>query len=276
MFSVPPRTVGVFAFCVLVAAAAPAPAQPAAPIIPVRIPAWNVAWSAEAGTEWYSLRDIARIGPPVDGSPVAWTGRGPTLVVRFDRERPKRLIRAEVTVASIGRFSYDMGVRTAARPAGDHAFRLDGRYELRWYPFRNLLTSGLDIGAGVQGLAGYVSIDRQMPPDIQFGQNEIRAGAAIVTSLRFHHWERFRLEATLVNGGMVARTTQHHSAAADATMSSWGGGWLTDLSLAASARLVGRTSIALSYLNAGEGHLGSHRGYATSRGHLMLGVTYAR
>ena len=196
--------------------------------------------------------------------------------IRFDRERPKRLVRAEVTLASIGHFSYDTGVAASPRPEGDHAFRLDGRYEYRWYPFRNVLMRGLDFGGGLQGVAGYVSLHRQLPPSITFGQREARLGGTVVAALRFHHWQRFKLEASYANGGMVARTVQHHSAGADATMSSWGGGWLTDLSVVATARIAGRTALVMSFLESGEGHLGMHRGYAASRGHLMLGLTYVR
>ncbi len=277
MSSVLLRATGACTVCLLLAMAAPtASAQPPAGGTRNPPPSGDVSWSIRAGVETFSLRDVSRVGPPVDASPVAWVGRGPSLVIRFDRERPSRLIRAELLLASIGHFSYDTGVATSARPAGDHAFRLEGRYQYRWFPLRDVLMKGLDVGGGLQGIGAYVSLSRQMPPAIEFGQREERLGAGAIAAVRFHRWQPLTLEAAMVNGGMVARTALHHSAAAVASTSSWGGGWLTDFSVDATVRVATRTSLVVTYFTSGEGHLGTHRGYAAGRGELMAGVTYAR
>ncbi len=277
MPTAPPRVARVLAACLLsLIGPSLAEAQTAHTDPTSQPPSWKRSWTVQAGTEWFSLRDISRAGTPMDGSPVGWAGTGPTVVLRLDREQPKRLIRAEITIAAIGHFSYDMGVRTSARPAEDRAFSLDGRYEQRWFFLRSLVVTGLDLGAGVQGRIGYEYLNRHVPPDMEFGLHGTRAGIGGVAAIRFHRWQRLTIEAALLNGGTIAWTTQHHTPSANASMSSWGGGWLTDLSVSATTPITRHASGVISYLGTGDGQLGSHLGFATARRHLMIGITYAR
>jgi hypothetical protein len=84
----------------LIAAAVVATGGPAAAQDPPALGASTSTWTAIAGVQHVSLRDVARSGPPVDASPVAREGSGPMLVAGYRRNRPDRLHRVEFAVTS--------------------------------------------------------------------------------------------------------------------------------------------------------------------------------
>jgi hypothetical protein len=246
----------------------PATAQPGPP------PA--VTWSVGAGYETFARRDVARTSRPVDASPVAWKGDGPSLLLRYDRRNPRRLHRFEIIGASAGDFVDDAVVRTTSRSQNDGATRVDGRYEYRWYPFRNLWIDGLDLGLGVQGIGAYASSTQHMDPSITIHGSEVRLGVGLAAAARFHRWRRLDLEVAWVNGGFVSRNHGQHSVDPLATYVISGGGWLTDLSAEAVVPVSTRVSILASYVHTGEGRYASHDTYSSSANRLLLGIRYAR
>src|SRR5215510_8992124 len=109
-------------------------------------------WTAGGGRESFSLRDVARSGPPVDASPVSWTGSGPSLTALYERANPKRAHRVIVDVASEGSFDYEGPLRGTPAAGDDSAQRIEGRYEYRRYLFGEHLPRGVDVIGGVQGM----------------------------------------------------------------------------------------------------------------------------
>lgn len=243
----------------------PAPTPPGSPA---------VSWSAAAGYESFRLRDVSRTGPPVDASPVAWAGGGLAFSVRHDRARPGRLHRFELALSSAGGFSFDTPVDSIPRPAGDRVTRLDGRYEYRRYPFRDLGARGFDLGVGVQGIGDYLWLTRRIEPSLALRQREVQLGAAVVVAARLRRWSRLDLEAAWSNAAVIARTHERHSADALATLDAWGGGWLTELALTADVAIARRAAVRVSYLRSRQGRLSSHDSNATGRDRLTVGVTY--
>ncbi len=93
---------------------------------------------------------------------MSWVGQGPALTVRHNRARTGRLHGFELSFASAGDFSFETPLRTVTRDSGDHATRLEGHYEYRRYPFRDLLADGFDVGIGVQGIGAYLWLTRAL------------------------------------------------------------------------------------------------------------------
>jgi hypothetical protein len=243
----------------------PAPAPPAI-----------ATWTVVAGHQRLSIRDIARSGPPVEASPVAREGSGPMLHVSYRRARPDRLHRVDFAAASTGSFSYVTGIRTTSLPPGDAAARLEGRYEYRRYPFRDLGVRGLDLGVGVQAIADRLSIERRLPPAITIIDSAARGGAAIVAAARLRRWEPLTIEAAWINAAMIGGVTERHSAAAKAAGRNWGPGWLTDLEVRAVARVTARMQFVASYVHGNEGLISTRPGIAMVRHHVAAGVAYGR
>src|SRR5215831_3550051 len=59
-------------------------------------------WTAAGGRETFTYRDVARTSPPVDASPIEWTGSGPSLTATYERGNETRAHRVLVDVASAG------------------------------------------------------------------------------------------------------------------------------------------------------------------------------
>lgn len=231
-------------------------------------------WSASAGTEQFSYRDVSRMGPPADASPVSWEGSGPSISVVHDGGG-KRLHRATFEIASAGGFAYVGPKRSLDAPSGDGATRLEGRYEYRLYPFRNLLVQGLDAGVGVEASGRRLSLTR----DVTVGASHrvsIGAAAACVAAARLHRWSRWSAELAWTNGLTVLRQHEDYAADSLATVDEWGGGWRTDLAVSGSLRLSRRASLVGSWLTTGEGTAVMHHSFTFGRRRIVAGVTYAR
>ncbi len=63
-------------------------------------------WSAQAGYETFSLRDISRNMRPPDASPIAWRGEGPAVHGRYDITRTKSSHLVDATWRQARSFSY--------------------------------------------------------------------------------------------------------------------------------------------------------------------------
>src|SRR5262245_4732639 len=127
-----PRTTLLAVFG-LFAVALPVHAQPTQP--PSETP-WPPQWTVAAGVESLWWRDVARTGPPVWASPLAWEGQGPAVHVSYDRGRRSRLHRFEGSFSSAGGFELRSPVRITAAAGSDAASRVGGRYEYRRYFWR--------------------------------------------------------------------------------------------------------------------------------------------
>jgi len=252
---------------------APAGAQTAQP--PAAAPA-ATSWRVTAGLASLSLRDIVRAGPPVDASPVAWRSGGLAFDVRHIRAHAtsRHLFEASALVA--GHFEYRSPLETLTRPSSDRYRAIEGRYEYRRYFWTDVATRGLDIGLGVQALASTTSIARHVPVDLEFHEQAVKVGPAFVTAARWRRWSRTSLEVAWINGGMLAHVSDGHSDTPGSTPAHWGGGWLTDFSVAVDVRVGSRTALSIQYFHSGTGVLSSRQSWATSRGSLSAGVTYGR
>jgi len=239
-------------------------------------PATSPEWSVAAGYESLWFRDVARTGPPVDGSPIAWEGGGPAIVVSHDRGRPYRLHHFEGFFSAGGGFSLETPVRSIPAPSNDGAHRFGARYEYRRYPFRDLWLTGFDIGFGIEGDGERFVFSRHFQPDIEFDRTVTNVGTSGVLAARLHHWTRIDLLAAWGNGLSVGRASLGHRAAIDSEQLEWGGGWQTNLHLRAAVRVGARTSLVASYFNSGEGRLASHDTFTYGRSRFAAGVTYGR
>ena len=231
-------------------------------------------WSASAGTEQFSYRDVSRNGPPADASPVSWDGSGPSITVVHD-SGGKQLHRVTFDIASAGRFAYVGPERRVAASSGDGALRIEWRYEYRRYPFRNLLVKGLDAGVGVEGAARRLSLTR----DVAAGRaTNVSLGAAVacVAAARLHRWGRWNAEVMWTNGISVLRQHERYAADPLATVDEWGGGWLTDLAVSGRVMLTRHASLVGSWLDTGEGTTVMHHSFTFGRRRIVAGVMYAR
>lgn len=247
------------------------PAQPAGP----SAPQGTVSWRVEAGRDTVALRDIARTGTPVDASPVAWHGDGFGLLVRHTRPKGSHMHRFELSATHASDFALKTPLESLPRPKGDAFSRIEGRYEYRRYLFSNVLVRGFDIGAGLQGGGVRTQVTRHVAGDLEVAESRIAFRTALVTAARFRR-ARLCLEVDWANGAHVGRSSERHSADAASNRTRGGGGWLTDLVVAADIAISRGASIALQYSRSDEGLLSSHQNFTTVRRSWNLGVTYAK
>ncbi|HYT68652.1 MAG TPA: hypothetical protein VEL51_19655 [Vicinamibacterales bacterium] len=231
-------------------------------------------WSASAGRESFSYRDIARSRPPADASPVAWVGSGPSLFVVHERANARRAHRFNIDLASAGSFEYAGPIVRSDAPSADRAFRVEGRYEYRRYVLRDRVLRGLDAALGIQGIARRLSLTRRGVGTARFASTG--AGVAGVAAARLHRWSRWSAELAWTNGLTALREHDTDSIDPLADVHLAGGSWLTDFAISASAHLSKRASLTASWLRTGEGHAVSHHNYAFSRQRMAIGVTYDR
>lgn len=223
-----------------------------------------------------ALRDIARSGTPVDASPVAWRGDGPAFLLQHRRLKGTRAHRFDLSGMRASRFTYRTPLETLKRPDEDSYGRVEGRYEYRRYLFSDVFMDGLDIGAGVQGGGSQFWLTRHIPGDLKVSESRTSFVTALVAAVRFRRESRFGVEIGWANGGHIGRSSEHHTADPAASRTRWGGGWLTDLVIAADVAVTRRASIALQYLRTDDGLMSSHRGFTSARRSLTVGVTYAK
>ena len=261
---------GRFLWCPLaaltVSSAALAQAQP--PSAPVAI------WTASAGLEQVSLRDVARSGPPVDASPVAREGSGPLVTIEYRRVRHDRLHRFEFSGMTAGDFSYVSVRGESPLPASDDATSVGGRYEYRRYPWRDLGFRGFDAGVGLEALADRLSITRAFPPAITIADTILRGGAGIVAAVRLRRWPRLDVEAAWTNAALLATAAQSHNAATTPAGRRLSPGWLTDLDLATTVHATDRFRAIAAYRGSGEGLFGTRPAWAFSRHRFSIGIAY--
>lgn len=234
----------------------------------------QASWSASLGTEQFSYRDVSRTKPPVDASPVRWEGSGPSLTVVRESAAPRRH-RLTFEYATAGGFEYVGPVRSVAAAAGDDVTRIEGRYEYRRYPWRDILVSGLDTAIGVEASGRRLSMTRgeaAVASDVR----SLDAGVAIVAAAQLHHWGRWDAGLTWTNGIRITRDRESFAGAPGLDVRLWGGGWRTDLLLAGRFRIARTAWLTASWLTTGEGTDVSHHSYAFDRRRFTAGVAYAR
>ena len=263
------------AICLVVHASAARAQSAPAPTPPSSRPTAAVSWRVAGGQDVVALRDIARSTFPVDASPVAWRGEGASVLIEHHRTSGRRVHRFEVSAMHAGRFAYDSGIATIARPDTDRFSRLDGRYEYRRYLWTDAVLRGLDVGAGLHGGAWRTSLTRHLVDNIEAAEARTGASVAVVAAAGFRR-SRFGVDVAWTNGGQIGQARERHSADPAPSRTRWGGGWLTDLAISADIAVWHRASVAVHYLRSGDGWLSSHRGLASSRRRLVAGVTYAR
>jgi hypothetical protein len=235
----------------------------------------EAAWRASAGYETFSFRDVARSRPPVDGSPLRWDGSGPIVTVDYERTRPLRLHRYEVSVAAHGDFSYETGAGTVPRPSDEGTSFLEAQYDYRRYLARELGVRGLHAGVGVRG-AGERRVLTHHYGGVTLTETDISGSIAIVAALRFRPGNRFSAEAEWTNAAALLHGRQRREADVSIENSGWGGGWVTDLGARGELRIAAHVAAVVSYLKRGEGLLFDLRSYTDGRQRVMAGLTYAR
>lgn len=253
--------------------ATPAVAQPApSPVEASRPPVWTVA----AGIESLWWRDVARFGPPVVASPISWEGQGPAVYASYDRGRRSRRHHFEAAFASAGRFELHSPVRTATAHGDDGAWRAGGKYEYRRYFWRDLGMTGFDVGIGVEGLGEHLSFTRHHEPAFELQTGLTHVGGAGVIAARLDRWSPWSVAATWGNGLTIGRSTARHRGETETALSTWGGGWLTNLEIRGDVLVASRARVYAAWLTSGEGRMGNHDTFTFGRSRLTAGVTYGR
>jgi hypothetical protein len=234
------------------------------------------AWRATAGSQTFAFRDIARSKPPVDASPVEWEGSGPIVTVDYDRARPLRLHRFEVTASTSGSFFYQTGIGTTPASSDDHASFFEGQYDYRRYLARELGVAGLHAGVGVRGGGERRRLEHHYSGGVTVNETTVNGSIAIVAALRYRPHDRFSAEAEWGNAAALAHGRQDHVADVSVDRTRWGGGWITDLAARGEIRVAPHLAAVIFYLRRGEGLLSDHRAYTSERHRVMAGMTYAR
>ena len=263
---------GMFACAgVFIAAAAFAQSAPPQTTTP-----WPPRWTVTAGVESFWWRDVARTGPPVLASPISWEGQGPIVWVAHDRGSRSRLHHFEGSWASAGGFELRSPVATIAAPGGDGVSRLSGRYEYRRYPWRDVWTTGFDIGIGVEGSGEHLAFHRHFAPDILLERSLNTSGVALVVAGRWQRSTRWSLHAVYGNGLSISRATLNYHGDQDTSRYGWGGGWQTNLELRGDVRIAARAVMTAAWFTSGEGRHGQHDSFTFGRNRFTVGVTYGR
>src|SRR5262245_48764275 len=242
---------------------------------PMEVRAQTSSWQASAGVESFTYRDVARSRPPIDGSPVAWRGSGPTFSVIYDRTQPFRLRRIEITASSNGSFGYDTGVGVTALRADDSATFFSGSYDYRRYFNHHLLFDGLQAGIGIRGLGERRRL-RHEYAGVEVTETDVSGTAAWVAVLRFRRSDRLGLAAELADGITLAHAVQRRLSDVTTENPGFGAGWLTDFVARGEVRVTSRAGLLVTYRRKGEARLFDHRSYAAARQRFLVGLTYGR
>ena len=181
----------------------------------------------------------------------------------------------KASFSSLSSFALESPVRELPASSNDRARRLTGRYEYRWYPFRNVGVDGLDFGFGAEGDADYLLMLRHFPAAIELRTQVINFGTAGVVAIRLSR-STFEVQAALGNGLSIGRSSTRHLAEVETSLNGWGGGWQTNLDLRGAVRVRPRTSVAAGYFHAGEGRFASHDSFTYGGSRFWAGVTYER
>ena len=235
-----------------------------------------VGWSVTAGREAFELRDISRTMNPPDASPVKWRGEGPVLTARYQLARPRSSHIADVTFADFGHFEYVSPSRAIAGAAGDGGSHVEARYEYRRYFWRDLGIRGFHLGGGVQGIGSRLSLERHLSSLVETSTVIAGGGVAGVVAAQFDRWHRFSAQWAWANGGIVSNRHTEHSAGPQATISTSGGNWLTDLTLGAEYRITSALLVTAAWRTNSAGYASSHMSFDGRRRSISAGVVYAR
>jgi hypothetical protein len=233
-------------------------------------------WSAAAGYASFAFRDIAITSRPMDGSPTTLEGGGPAVAGRYERSRRARRHRFDVTFARASGLEYVTSVDRVPVPAGDRATRIEGTYDYRAYPARDVAISGLDLGIGLQSALAWRRISRQYAPDIGHSRSEREAGIAAVAAARLGRWPRAELEVAWTTGLAIARSHQTHTGDSGVDVGYWGGGWRSDLAFEGRLPIARNTHLGCRYVLGRIWRASSHHTYSAGHGQLTLGVLYVR
>jgi hypothetical protein len=228
-------------------------------------------WTALSGIEQFSLRDIARFGPPVDASPVSWEGAGPVLVVRRDRQSPSRRHGLEVTLAGAGSFEYRSPFGSYAAVSDDGARRVEGRYEYDRRILTRRLPTFIEAVVGVRASGQYLSLTHHVDPSWDIGLSTRSAAAAIVVGGTFGRGRRLWADVQFGNAVVIGWLQPHGDVSGTSA-----GGWTTDLEGGVNLQTTTTLSVAVRIATRGDTFLGSHRSFSTSTPRVTLGVRYAK
>jgi len=233
-------------------------------------------WSASAGYATFAFRDIAITSRPMDGSPTTLEGGGPALGVRYERSSRGRRHRFDVTFARASGLEYVTTVGSTPVPAGDRAVRVEGTYDYRAYPARDVVVSGLDLGVGVQSGLAWRSISRRYAPAIEHSRSEREAGVAGVVAARIGRWRRAELEVAWTTGLAIARSSQTHTGDSGVDVDYWGGGWRSDLAFEGRLPIARHAHLGGRYVRGRIWRASSHHTYSSGHHQLTFGVLYVR
>jgi hypothetical protein len=212
----------------------------------------------------------------MDGSPTTLEGGGPALRGRYEHSSRGRRHRFDVTFARASGLEYVTTVDRTAVPAGDHAARLEGSYDYRAYPARDVLTSGLDLGIGVQTGLAWRSTSRRFAPAMEHSRSEREAGVAGVAAARFGRWPRAELEFAWTAGIAIARSRQTHTGGSGVNGGYWGGGWRSDLAFEGRLPIARHVHLGGRYVLGRIWRMSDHHTYTSGHAQLTLGVLYVR
>jgi hypothetical protein len=154
--------------------------------------------------------------------------------------------------------------------------RLEGRYDNPPYTLNDLGLRRHDIGVGVRATGTRLWFTREAVAAGTFRDAETQVGTAVVAAARLRRFGAFTVEAAWANGLQISRWQERNEGNVQSSARAWGGGWITELTVTARARVSGRASVAVSYVDVGEGLFASHRAYTTKRRHIVAGVSYDR
>ena len=233
-------------------------------------------WRAGFGYETLWIRDVSRYGRPVDASPIFWEAAGPALDVQYDRLTPRSLHRFQFNASWTGDADLRSPLRTIPLSADEKAAQLTGGYEYRRYPFRDLGADGLDVGVGLATGAVFRTLTHVYDPAIEVRDRGTDFTLGVVAAGRFRRWQAFQAEIAWANGLAVGKTTTSHSIAVEETVSGWGGGWITDLTIRGDVRLSAAVTAFVSFFTTGRVRTQSHAASASGRNQLIAGVVYGR
>lgn len=231
-------------------------------------------WTVTSGIEQFALTDIVRGKPPVDASPVAWQGSGPTFSIARTRTSGPRVHRIEFLLADTNEFSYRSKQREFAADPEDGAFHLEGRYEYHRQVLTRHVPAWLRTSVGVRGSGAWLSLAQHVPPANDISKSSTDAGAAFVVAAILAPDKRLSLDVNYANGLRIGRVSPHGSGV-DETHAV-GGGWTTDLVLTGRVRVTPRHAIAVRFFDRGDGIESSHRSFTTSQRQFSVGVIYAK
>jgi hypothetical protein len=247
--------------------------QPPATVGQPPAPTMHVAWTLALGAERLELRDIARTGRPMDGSPSTFEGHGPWTVGRWDRSRRSVLQRVAFAAATSSAFAYVVPGARSRRPGGDRVTWFDAHAELRAYPFRDVMVRGMDIGVGARLLLGHRLVSRHFDPDVEFSRRETDAGLGGTVAVRLTRW-RGAVDATWTPALAFSRSRQSHGAGAGVSGGYWGGSVGSAAAVEARVRLAGRLAVWAARTWDDRWRLAAHHTYAVQTRGWLIGVTH--